>query len=395
MNNHIAARLRNHRLYADFQWVEKHLREHQFVCWLAGGAVRDFILGREVVEFDLVTDASTEGIKKIFTETVLVGESFGVIKVRTPSGEIFDLATFREESDYRDGRRPSLVQSSIPTRDMQRRDFTINSLYWDDLGGRLQDFCGGLADLRIGQLRAVGDAAVRFSEDYLRLLRLARFAAQLNFSIEPQTEQAALERCEKISLISGERIWAELCKIKDSDSWQRAGHQRLFGQLLKQLFQVEDQRFESQSGVDRALLFIERVLPEQDVLETLRLRLKVSRRELRLYSAYRLLRRLSERGELAQFVFEIEKSETVSEAYVDLKRGGLLTEKFIFESEKMLKLKESPLLKAEEMMGFVPAHRLGEELKDIRIKQLNGLYKTKAQVVEHLRKKYAEKTEKT
>lgn len=384
----MALSFKNHRLYADFLWVEQQLKAHQFVCWLAGGAVRDFLMGREVTELDLVTDASTENIKKIFSRVVLVGESFGVIKVQTPSGEIFDLATFREEADYRDGRRPSLVRSSVPTRDTQRRDFTINSLYWDEQGQKLHDHCGGQADLQLRILRAVGEARIRFSEDYLRILRLVRFAAQLDFKIEPQTERAALEQVGKMSEISGERIWAELCKLKTAESWRRLAQMELFSEILRHLFQFKEKAFEIHFS-DTALLFLHSAFPNFDATGLIKQKLKVSRREVSLYQMYRRLNGLASQNRQAELVYELEKSELASVAFADLKRSRLLTDEFIFGFEKRWNEREEPYLKAEEMKIFVPVHRLGEELKEARIKQLDGGYKSKAQVVEYLRKKYA------
>lgn len=384
----MALSFKNHRLYTDFKWVEQQLRAHQFVCWLAGGAVRDFLLGREVTELDLVTDASTENIKKIFNRVVLVGESFGVIKVQTPSGEIFDLATFREEADYRDGRRPSLVRSSVPTRDAQRRDFTINSLYWDEQVQKLHDHCGGKADLQLRTLRAVGEASVRFSEDYLRILRLVRFAAQLDFKIESQTESAALEQVGKISEISGERIWAELSKLKTAESWQRLAKLELFNEILRCLLQTQEQTREIHFS-DTALLFLHSAFPNFDATVLLKQRLKVSRREISLYQMYRRLAGLALQNRQAELVYELEKSELAPVAFADLKRSRLLAAEFVFACEKRWNEREEPYLKAEEMKLFVPVHRLGEELKEARIKQLDGGYKSKAQVVEYLRKKYA------
>ena len=103
--------LKNHRLYPEFVKVRERLHAHQFVCWIAGGAVRDFLIGREVSDFDLVTDASTEVLIELFPDAVMVGIAFGVLKIPVGDGDFFDLATFREESDYLDGRRPSQVKA--------------------------------------------------------------------------------------------------------------------------------------------------------------------------------------------------------------------------------------------------------------------------------------------
>ena len=235
--NEVSQIFHAHPYYSDFLKVKERLQQNQFVCWLAGGAVRDFLLGHvQVYDFDLVTDAHTENLKKIFPEAILVGEQFGVLKIPIAPGVVFDLATFREESDYQDGRRPSQVAASTPPLDAERRDFTLNALFWDDENKTVWDYVGGVADLKIGRLKCVGRPEIRFAEDYLRLIRLVRFQAQLRLPIDSLTENVAKSMLSQIDHVSGERIWLELKKISHANDWSTVLQRPLFQQLIEQIF---------------------------------------------------------------------------------------------------------------------------------------------------------------
>ena len=181
--------------------------------WIVGGAVRDLLLGRAIKDVDLVSAALPDEVEALFERTVAVGKSFGIIVV-IRDGEEVELATFRRERGYSDRRRPDEVEyASTPEADAGRRDFTCNAIYLDPLTGALRDPVGGLADLRAGQLRAVGDPVARFREDGLRILRMARFLAALG--LEPAPGLASAAEAERASLrgVSAERVRDELQKI--------------------------------------------------------------------------------------------------------------------------------------------------------------------------------------
>ena len=177
-----------------------------------GGCVRDFLLGREPGDYDIATSALPEQIEKLFPRTVAVGRKFGVIIV-VKGEQQFQVATFRAEADYRDGRRPATVVFADARADAERRDFTVNGLFFDPIAEKLHDWVGGEADLRAKVIRTIGSPAERFAEDHLRLLRAVRFAAQLDFEIEPATFAALKANAAKIKLISAERIRDELIKL--------------------------------------------------------------------------------------------------------------------------------------------------------------------------------------
>jgi len=178
----------------------------------AGGCVRDCLLGRAPYDYDIATSARVEEIRRLFGSTVEIGAAFGVTGVVLPEGS-FEVATFRSDGPYRDGRRPSQVAFSDAREDALRRDFTINALFLDPPTGAVLDFVGGQADLERGIIRAVGDPDRRFAEDYLRLLRAARFSARLGFALDPATEAAMTRHAPGLTRISAERIRDELSKM--------------------------------------------------------------------------------------------------------------------------------------------------------------------------------------
>ena len=169
----------------------------------AGGCVRDKQLGREPKDYDIATSARPEEVVKLFPGANEVGAHFGVV-IAKHHGHQVEIATFRTDGSYKDGRRPEAVVFSTPEEDASRRDFTINGLFEVPETGEVIDHVGGLPDLRAGVLRAIGDPQVRFSEDALRLLRAVRFSCVLGFEIEPGTLQAiASEYCTPVSTRHG------------------------------------------------------------------------------------------------------------------------------------------------------------------------------------------------
>jgi poly(A) polymerase len=192
--------------------IVRRLQSAGHSAYWVGGCVRDRLLGREPQDYDIATSALPAQIESLFPRTIPVGRKFGVIIV-LESGHEFQVATFRAEADYRDGRRPEQVTFSNAQADASRRDFTVNGLFFDPVTSQLHDWVGGEKDLRAKLLRTIGSPAERFAEDYLRLLRAVRFAAQLDFQIEPETFAALKTRAPQILAISAERIREELLKL--------------------------------------------------------------------------------------------------------------------------------------------------------------------------------------
>lgn len=191
--------------------ILRRLRRAGHTAYFVGGCVRDRLLHRPVDEFDIATSALPGQVTALFPGANLVGAAFGVVLV--PPHQV-EVATFRTEDAYRDGRHPDAVRfETDPARDAARRDFTINGLFWDPESDEILDFTGGRADLASGIIRAIGDPAARFAEDHLRLLRAIRFAARLGFTIEPATFAALRECAHRIAEIAAERVREELTRI--------------------------------------------------------------------------------------------------------------------------------------------------------------------------------------
>ena len=188
------------------------LKEANHDAYFVGGCVRDELRGVAPQDFDLATSARPEEVEALFPQTHAVGKSFGVILV-VEHGYTFEVAAFRADSDYTDGRRPNAVTFSDAQTDAGRRDFTVNGLYLDPLTDTVHDWVGGQKDLAQRRLRTIGNPAQRFAEDHLRLLRAVRFAAQLDFEIEPATFAAVREMAGRITRVSAERIRDELLKL--------------------------------------------------------------------------------------------------------------------------------------------------------------------------------------
>ncbi|MCC6423174.1 MAG: CCA tRNA nucleotidyltransferase [Phycisphaerales bacterium] len=189
--------------------VLSQLRKGGFIAYFAGGCVRDQLLGLQPKDFDIATNATPKQVQEQFSNTQAVGAAFGVILVRRRQS-VIEVATFRSDASYQDGRHPSAVHFSTPQEDAQRRDFTINGLFFDPLEDRVIDFVGGQADLSNHLLRAIGEADERFAEDHLRLLRAMRFASRFNLTIEPKTAEAIVRHAKSLIRISPERIAEEL-----------------------------------------------------------------------------------------------------------------------------------------------------------------------------------------
>ena len=197
--------------------IVAQLQRAGHTAFFAGGCVRDQLLGIEAKDYDIATSARPDEVQQLFPRvTDLTGKSFGVLRVMVGE-ETFEVATFRQDGAYQDGRHPQSVQFATAEEDAQRRDFTVNGLFFDPVADRLIDYVGGEADLRADILRAIGDPVARFTEDHLRLLRAIRFAVRLKFKIEPKTWEAIRAHATLIRTVSAERIRDELNKIFTAD----------------------------------------------------------------------------------------------------------------------------------------------------------------------------------
>ena len=212
--------------------IVRTLRERGHQAYFAGGCVRDLLLGHEPADYDVSTDATPRQVMQIFPQTFAVGEQFGVVLVPESGGEtgalarhgaVVEVATFRSDVGYSDGRHPDEVRfSKDPREDAQRRDFTINGMMLDPATNEVLDFVGGQDDLKAGIVRAIGDPERRFAEDKLRMLRAVRFAARFDYKIDPATLAAIDQLAPQIHQVSCERVREELTKMLTEGRARRA-----------------------------------------------------------------------------------------------------------------------------------------------------------------------------
>ncbi|MEC7839187.1 MAG: CCA tRNA nucleotidyltransferase [Chlamydiota bacterium] len=202
--------------------IVKKLVENGYTAYFAGGWVRDHVMGHDSNDIDIATNASPNEILNLFPKTLQVGIAFGVVIVIIDSHQ-FEVATFRKDIDYSDGRKPESVEYCNPKEDALRRDFTINGLFYDPLNHEIFDFVNGVKDIKEGVIQTIGSPHERFVEDRLRMVRAFRFAARFGFFIDSETQQAIFENAETLfPSVSMERIWQEFNKMAKSPRFDAA-----------------------------------------------------------------------------------------------------------------------------------------------------------------------------
>ncbi|MBS4167737.1 CCA tRNA nucleotidyltransferase [Parachlamydia sp. AcF125] len=218
--------------------IVKKLVKAGYIAYFAGGWVRDYLMGHPSADIDIATNAPPEKILDLFPHTLLVGLAFGVVIVLI-EGHQFEVSTFRQDFDYEDGRKPSKIQLSTPQEDAQRRDFTINGLFYDPLEETIFDYVHGVADLQKGIIRTIGNPQERFFEDRLRMVRAIRFASRFGFTIDVETQEAIIENAPTLfPSVAMERIWQEFCKMSHSPSFDHALIELHRLQLLPEIFPI-------------------------------------------------------------------------------------------------------------------------------------------------------------
>ena len=231
--------LKAHKSWPLVKEVFQKLHSKGHKVFLVGGVVRDLFLHRSFEDFDLVTDASSENLSKLFPEALEVGKSFGVFKLPL-KGLSIELSGFRKDGPYKDGRHPSYTQKGTQEEDAKRRDFTINALFYDVEKEEVIDYFEGIKDLQNALIRTIGSPKERFEEDFLRLLRALRFASELNFDIERESFLWILKLSSKLKLVSKERIQKELEKLLLSSHRLKGINFLIQSSLLKEFFPFYD-----------------------------------------------------------------------------------------------------------------------------------------------------------
>jgi poly(A) polymerase len=236
------------------------LQQAGYQALWAGGCVRDQLLGRIPKDYDVATSARPEQVRDLFghKRTLAIGASFGVITVLGPkSAGPIEVATFRRDAEYSDGRRPDSVEYTDAREDAMRRDFTINGMFYDPVADKVEDYVDGVKDLDKKIIRAIGDPQKRFDEDKLRLLRAIRFAATYGFVIEPTTLAAIQQHAHEIKVVSGERIGAEMRRMLASPNREVAARLLRESTLLVHILEGGEILFASEADWQNTLRSLE------------------------------------------------------------------------------------------------------------------------------------------
>lgn len=219
----------------EVQKVVDKIQKSNFQVFLVGGSVRDKLLNKTIKDYDLNTNASVEELEKIFPNSEEIGKSFGIIKVPV-KGDVIEIATFRKDGEYSDGRRPDFIERGDLSSDLNRRDFTINAIVFDVKNQKIIDLHGGQEDLFNKVIKTIGEPNHRFKEDYLRMLRGIRFAIILDFKIEDKTKKAILDNFYKLKDFPQERILQETKKIYEHENFLKNRHLLLDKVISKTLY---------------------------------------------------------------------------------------------------------------------------------------------------------------
>ena len=394
--------------------VIQHLQRNGFEALLAGGCVRDMLLGRQANDYDVATDAQPKDVMRLFRRTLKVGAKFGVVIVLTNNQQV-EVATFRTEGRYADGRHPSAVRFATAAEDASRRDFTINGMFYDPLTDKVIDYVDGQADLARQIVRTIGRPEERFAEDYLRMLRAVRFSTQLGFAIEPATFLAICRLAGNIIKISGERIAIELEGIL-VDPNRAAGMSMLVETGLAEVifpgFGREQAKLavsmlgHLRKKVDFALALAELFAhcSTEFTLEKCRL-LKPSRNQARhlkflLANRGKLLNDQMSLAELRMIVsepyfwdlYELQRAIQKAQAGGRRNLAPLVKLRKRIEALGDIELRPKPLLNGHDLMrlGAVPGPALGQLAQEMYIAQLEGHLQTREQA-EHWAKTWLQR----
>ena len=406
-------------------WITKKLSDAGHIAYFAGGCVRDQLLGIQPSDYDVATDAGPLRIRDIFgsTRTMMIGEAFGVVCIlgrkEFPSERV-EVATFRSDATYSDGRHPDYVTFTDAEHDAQRRDFTINGLFYDPLTDRVLDFVGGEADLKNKILRCIGNPDARFNEDKLRILRAVRFAARFNLQLDKSTYDAMCRHAEEIKLVSPERIATELRKmfVLPKRSWavdtlartqQLATilpqiaplpSQLVWQKTLQRIEDLDPPYFESTLA---AILLSSRTLVDgsidlRQLATDLAIQLRLSRDEIdgtlfAIQHARSLANALEQRWSVIQPMLISKFRHTALSLGNAIEREGEGTTGSIAwcEAQCQLPIEQldpAPLLTGDDLqkLGWKPSPKFRTLLNDLRARQLDGLIGDQESAIKWLEK---------
>ena len=427
--------------------IAGRLRDRGHVAYFAGGSVRDLLRGQTPKDIDIATDASPEVVQQIFERTHAVGAHFGVIVV-LENGFQFEVATFRSDDAYVDGRRPVAVHFSSPEEDAQRRDFTINGMFYDPVAEEVIDFVGGRADLKAKLVRAIGDPEQRFQEDRLRMLRTVRFATVLGYEIDQHTWEALVAKSATIKDISVERIREELVRIFLSPhrvrGWDLLDASGLLRAILPEVEAMkgcaQPEQFHPEGDVFKHTRLMLSLLPETvsiplvfavlfhdvakpstaSVDETGRIRfnahdrigaemterimegLRFSRAEIdatiemvRQHMVFKDVPNMRV-AKLKRFMARPTFDEELELHRVDCEGSHRMLDNYEFLKRKREEFANEPiipppLVRGDDLiaLGFRPGPQFGEILEAVETRQLEGLLRDRAEALDWIKREYA------
>jgi poly(A) polymerase len=428
--------------------VVARLRESGHIAYFAGGCVRDIVRGRIPKDFDIATDARPEVAQQLFSRTHAVGAHFGVILVLENNFQ-FEVATFRSDDAYIDGRHPSAVHFSSPEEDAKRRDFTINGMFYDPVAEKVIDFVGGRADIAAKLLRAIGDPAQRFAEDRLRMLRAVRLATMLDYKIDKQTWDALLANAGSINEISAERIRDELVRIflspRRTRGWDLLDSSGLMRAVLPEIEGMkgckQPEQFHPEGDVFEHTRLMLRFLPEKvsvplvfsvllhdvakphtaTVDETGRIRFSGHDR-IGAEMSEKIMRRLRFSGAEIDATVEMVRQHMVFKDVPKMREAKLKrfmarptfddelelhrvdcegSHRMLDNYEFLLRKREEfasepiippPLVRGDDLiaLGLKPGPRFGEILEAVETRQLEGNLRTREEALEWVQREYAQ-----
>ena len=426
--------------------IVARLRDRGHTAYFAGGCVRDLVRGEKPKDFDVATDARPAQVEAMFSRTYAVGAHFGVIVV-LENGFQFEVATFRSDGLYIDGRHPVEVHFSSAEEDARRRDFTINGMFYDPLAENVIDFVGGRADLQAKVVRAIGEPEQRFAEDRLRMLRAIRFATVLQFDIDPVTWTALVDRADSIKDISAERIRDELVRIflsrhrlRGFDLLDRTGLLRtILPEMEPMKGCAQPEQFHPEGDVFQHTRLMLDLLPEKvslplvfsvllhdvgkpptssvdetgrirfnghdrigaEMTEAIMERLRFSRAEIdatvemvRQHMVFKDVPRMRI-AKLKRFMARPTFEDELELHRVDCTSSHGMMENYEFLVQKREEFANEPiipppLVRGDDLiaMGMKPGPRFGEILEAVETRQLEGALKTREEALDWVKKEY-------
>jgi len=428
--------------------VVARLRESGHIAYFAGGCVRDMVRDRIPKDFDIATDARPEVVQQLFSRTHAVGVHFGVILVLENNFQ-FEVATFRSDDAYIDGRHPSAVHFSSPEEDAKRRDFTINGMFYDPVAEKVIDFIGGCADIAAKLVRAIGDPAQRFAEDRLRMLRAVRLATILDYKIDKQTWDALLANAASINKISAERIRDELIRIFLSPNrargWDLLDSSGLMRAVLPEIDEMkgckQPEQFHPEGDVFEHTRLMLRFLPEKvsvplvfsvllhdvakprtatvdetgrirfsghdrmgaEMTEKIMRRLRFSGAEIdatvemvRQHMVFKDVPKMRE-AKLKRFIARPTFDDELELHRVDCEGSHRMLDNYEFLLRKREEFASEPiipppLVRGDDLiaLGLKPGPRFGEILEAVETRQLEGNLRTREEALEWVQREYAQ-----